>query len=79
MHANGVYKFAQKICSLVNEKEQVPRMLTYKNEGPPKWPDTSLRFEKYRVAYSVKQCKQQLDGNCDPGVHFGNDTAFLVL
>ena len=55
-------------------------MLTYKNEGPPKkWPDKSLRFEKYSVAYSVKQCKQQLDGNCDPDAHFGNHTAFLVL
>eukprot|EP01036_Dinobryon_divergens_P027016 gene27016-35723_t len=79
VHANGAFMFTQQICNLANEQEQVPRLLTYKNEGPPKWPNKNLRFESYRVAYSVEQCKQQLDGNCDPAAHFGNNTAFLVL
>ena len=79
MHANGAFSFAEQICNLVNEKDKVPRLLTYKNEGPPKWPDKFLRFESYNIAYSVDQCKQQLDGNCDPDVDFSNNTAFLVL
>ena len=79
MHANGAFKFAKEICSLANEKEQSPRLLTYRNEGPPKWPNNKLRFESYNVAYSVEECKQQLDGNCDPDANFENNTAFAVL
>ena len=78
MHASGAYKFAKEICSLANEKQQTPRLLTYKNDGPPKLPKT-LQFESYNVAYSVEECKQQLDGNCDPDANFGNNTAFIVL
>ena len=78
MHASGAYKFAKEICSLANEKEQSPRLLTYKNDGPPKF-TTALRFEPYNVAYSVEECKQQLDGNCDPDANFGNKSAFIVL
>ena len=79
MHGNGAFTFTQNICALANEREHEPRLLTYKNEGPPKWPNKNLRFESYRVAYSLEQCKQQLDGNCDPAVHFSNSTAFLSL
>ena len=79
VHASGAFMFAKQICSLANEKEQSPRLLTYRNEGPPKWPNNNLRFESYNVAYSVEECKQQLDGNCDPDANFGNNTAFIVL
>ena len=70
MHANGAFTFAKQICALANERENVPRMLTYRNEGPPKWPDKNLRFESYNVSYSVEECKQQLGGQCDPDINF---------
>jgi len=70
VHANGAFMFAKQICDLVNEKADKPRILTYKNEGPPKYPTWDLRFSSYNVSYSLKDCYDQLDGHCNPDVTF---------